>query len=115
MKNVTYLGNPFEWLSDKLGAVDSKEAKCSMAGNANSKELVVCSDLHVTDFVPLELTAILTIINCSRISFVVDVKIEVRLVYRHNEGIVIFDRHQALKLRHWQILPSLERIAGNFA
>ena len=107
----TYLGDPFQWFSYKLGTVYSEEAKCPLAGDTNGKEFIVIGYLHVTNIVSRKILAIISIVYFSRICFVVDVKVEVLLVYCEDKGIIIFYCHQTLYSSHRQILTGLERVS----
>ena len=79
-----------------MGAVDSEETKCSFAGDPYGKEFVVGGYMHVANVISRKVNAFFSIVDCSRICFVVDVKVEVLLVYREDEGIIFFYRIQAL-------------------
>ena len=69
----TYLGDPFQWFSNKLGTVDTEETECSLAWDTDGEELVVPGDRHVTDVFFYEIDSFFSIVNCSRICFVMDV------------------------------------------
>ena len=64
--------------------------------------------MHIADIVSEEVLAVVSVVDCSRVCFVLNIDVEVLSVYGNEIGLVLFDRSQALDLGDRQFLLLLE-------